>query len=358
MQNKKPSSLLFKLIRLGLDTEQDTEFPILTEQEWMELVELGKRLAMTGMMFSGIEKLPQEKRPQKGILLGLIDKCLRIEKMNSIHNRKVAAVYRLFEEAELKPVIMKGQGLATLYPCPQRRMPGDVDVWVIDDFERAKGFVMQRDPQAIASRRHIQSKKDREMTVEVHTVPAVMFNPFSTKWLKSWFGVMKEKAVVCELPEGAGRIMVPDDGMYRVFLLVHKYMHFLCGGIGMKQMTDYMMLLRKGFTEEEKRESVRIIMKLNMGKFCRAVMYVLKEKLGMEDRYLLMEPDCKAGEILMEEILTTGNFGFYDGRYKTDIGFVKRLTYRLKRRWMMVRYFGTEPLWDYYNRVFGKEEID
>ena len=78
----------------------------------------------------------------------------------------------------------------------------------------------------------------------------------------------------------------------------------------------------------------------------------------MEDRYLLMEPDCKAGEILMEEILTTGNFGFYDGRYKTDLGFGKRIIYRLKRRWMMVRYFGTEPLWDYYNRVFGKEEID
>lgn len=89
---------------------------------------------------------------------------------------------------------MKGQGLATLYPCPQRRMPGDVDVWVKDDLERAKDFVMVRDPQAIASRRHIQSKKDREMTVEVHTVPAVMFNPFSTKWLKSWFGVIKEKA--------------------------------------------------------------------------------------------------------------------------------------------------------------------
>ena len=194
MQNKDTTTLLFKLIRLGLDTKQDTEFPVLTEQEWMELVELGKRLAMTGMMFSWIEKLPQEKRPQKEILLGLINKCLRIEKMNSIHNRKVAAVYRLFEEAELRPLIMKGQGLATLYPCPQRRMLGDVDVWVKDDLERAKDFVMVRDPQAIASRRHIQSKKDREMTVEVHTVPAVMFNPFSTKWLKSWFGVIKEKA--------------------------------------------------------------------------------------------------------------------------------------------------------------------
>lgn len=232
-------------------------------------------------------------------------------------------------------------------------MLGDVDVWVMDDFEKVKDFVMERDSQAIASRRHIQSKKDKEMTLEMHTVPVVMFNPFSTKWLKSWFKVMKEKAVMCELPEGAGRIMVPDDGTYRVFLLVHKYMHFLCGDIGIKQMTDYMMLLRKGFTEEEKRESVRIIKKLNMWKFCRAVMYVLKEKLEMEDKYLLMEPDCKVREILMDEILTTGNFGFYDGRYKTDMGYGERIMYRLKRRWMMVRYFGTELLWDF---IIGRLE--
>lgn len=95
-----------------------------------------------------------------------------------------------------------------------------------------------------------------------------------------------------------------------------------------------------------------------MGKFCSAVMYILKDKLGMDEKYLLMRPNRKAGEILLEEIMTTGNFGFYDERYMSEISFFRRLKHRLKRRYMMVKYFGTEPLWDYYNRVFGDGEID
>ena len=50
---------------------------------------------------------------------------------------------------------------------------------------------------------------------------------------------------------------------------------------------------------------VRTLGSLHLTGFCRAVMYVLKEKLGLEDRYLLMEPDAKLGEFLFNEIMAT-----------------------------------------------------
>lgn len=351
------TSLLFKLIRLGFNTEQDYSFPNLTDKEWNNLIDLSKKLSITGIVFSGIEKLDKIKRPEKSILLELIDFCLKTENMNCMHNLKVARIYNLFEENGFNPIIMKGQGIATLYPYPQKRMPGDVDIWVDCRMSSVADFVLKRDPQAIVSKRHIQSKKDRDMMVEVHTIPALMFNPFSNRKFERWFTEWRKDAIMVNLTD-AGYIATPNDEMNRVFLLVHKYMHFLCGGIGMKQMTDYMMLLQKGFTEEERLRTVEKIKKLNMGKFCSAVMFILKDKLGMEEKYLLMEPDKRAGETLLEEIMTTGNFGFYDRRYKSEMGFVRRMKYRLKRRYMMVKYFGTEPLWDYYNRVFGDGEID
>lgn len=357
MQTPNTHSLLFKLIRLGLNTEQDYSFPTLTDKGWNTLIGLSKKLSMTGIVFSGIEKLDKDKQPERAVLLGLIDFCLKTEYMNSMHNLKVAGIYKLFEENGFQPIIMKGQGIATLYPSSNRRMPGDVDIWVDGEMRYVAEFVLKRDPLSIVSKRHIQSKKDKDLTVEVHTIPALMFNPFSNRKLERWFTEWRKDVIMVNLPD-AGYIATPSNEMNRVFLLVHKYMHFLCGGIGMKQLTDYMMLLKKGFTEEERLRSVEKIKQLNMGKFCKAVMYILKEKLGIEDRFLLMEPDRKAGEILLEEILTTGNFGFYDERYKSGMSFVRRIKYRLKRRYMMVKYFGTEPLWDYYNRVFGDGEID
>lgn len=357
MHNRNIDSLLFKLIRLGLNTEQGYSFSQLTDQQWNNLIDLSKKLSITGIVFSGIEKLDKIKRPEKSILLELIDFCLKTENMNCMHNQKVARIYNLFEENGFHPVIMKGQGIATLYPSPKRRMPGDVDIWVDCRMSSVADFVLKRDPQAIVSKRHIQSKKDRDMMVEVHTIPALMFNPFSNRKLERWFTEWRKDAIMVNLTD-AGYIATPSDEMNRVFLLVHKYMHFLCGGIGMKQMTDYMMLLQKGFTEEERLRTVEKIKKLNMGKFCSAVMYILKDKLGLEDKYLLMKPNIEAGEILLEEIMTTGNFGFYDERYREEMSFFKRMRYRLKRRYMMVKYFGTEPLWDYYNRAFGNGEID
>lgn len=357
MQSNNTIFLLFQLIRLGLNTEQDYSFPTLTDKEWNTLIDLSKKLSMTGIVFSGIEMLDKNRQPERAVLLRLIDFCLKTEYMNSIHNQKVARIYKLFEENGLNPIIMKGQGIATLYPSPKRRMPGDVDIWVDGEMKFVAEFVLKRDPQAIVSKRHIQSKKDKDMTVEVHTIPALMFNPFSNRKLERWFTEWRKDAIMVNLPN-AGYIATPNDEMNRVFLLVHNYMHFLCGGIGMKQMTDYMMLLKKGFTEEERLRTVEKIKGLNMCKFCKAVMYILKDKLGLEDKYLLMKPDRKAGEILLEEIMTTGNFGFYDERNRSEISFFRRLEHRLKRRYMMVKYFGTEPLWDYYNRVFGDGEID
>ena len=348
----------FKLLRIGLDTDKDYDIHMMDGNEWNAVINIANRFAVIGFIISGIEKLHTEKRPQKEILLPLISQCLKIEETNKILNKNAVEIFGWYEKNGFRPIIMKGQGNGLFYKNWNRRMPGDIDIWVTKRQKDIKDFILDRYPNAKDSKEHIQYRFDGYTTVEVHTIPSLTFNPFSNKLLHKLYKKWENEAMDVFLPENTGSIRVPSMEMDRVYMLQHKYRHFLVMGLGLKQFVDYMMLLRKGFTEEEKRESVRIIKKLNMGKFCRAVMYVLKEKFGMEDRYLLMEPDCKAGEILMEEILTTGNFGFYDGRYKTGMGYGKRLIYRLKRRWMMVRYFGTEPLWDYYNRVFGKEEID
>ena len=59
--------------------------------------------------------------------------------------------------------------------------------------------------------------------------------------------------------------------------------HFFFEGIGLRQMVDYFYLLKQGFTEEEKRQIVEVIKRVNMFKFATGVMYIMKESLGLED---------------------------------------------------------------------------
>ena len=53
-----------------------------------------------------------------------------------------------------------------------------------------------------------------------------------------------------------------------------------------------------------------------MFKFATGVMYIMKESLGLEDKYLLMQPNARIGKMLEKEIVLAGNFGFYDTRFK------------------------------------------
>ena len=57
--------------------------------------------------------------------------------------------------------------------------------------------------------------------------------------------------------------------------------HFFFEGIGLRQMIDYYYLLRRGFTEEERKETVRVLKYTNMERFARAVMYVMHDVLGL-----------------------------------------------------------------------------
>ena len=91
--------------------------------------------------------------------------------------------------------------------------------------------------------------------------------------------------------------------------------HFFFEGIGLRQMIDYYYLLLHGFSEEERRRTLRIFRQTGMYKFAAAVMYVMKETLGLPDQYLLLEPDERIGRMLVSEMLQAGNFGFHDRRY-------------------------------------------
>ncbi len=206
-------------------------------------------------------------------------------------------------------------------------MPGDIDLWLPEGREKVTEVIKKEYPEAKALYMHIEVKPEKGVTLEIHNVPALMYNPFAFRKLRKMMNGWKDMATELELPDGAGKVLVPCDEMNRVYMLAHKFRHMFTEGIGLRQMMDYMMLLRKGFTEEEKDNTVIKLKELHLDVFCRAVMYVLTEYLGMEKKFCLMEPDKGAGERLLDIIIEGGNFGKFNVNsesYKKAVGVVAR----------------------------------
>ncbi len=78
---------------------------------------------------------------------------------------------------------------------------------------------------------------------------------------------------------------------------------------------------------------MQIVSHLGMKRFTVALMYVLRKVCGMSEDLLLCPASVEGGQILLNEILTAGNFGHDDPRMASLNGKEGHLRYQIKHAW-------------------------
>ena len=103
---------------------------------------------------------------------------------------------------------------------------------------------------------------------------------------------------------------------------------------------------------------------LGLWKFAGAVMYVLKEVLGLSEDKMIVPMDEKRGKLLLAEILNGGNFGKHFTKYGhfTQQGMAKKYFLKIWRNMHFVRYYPVEALsepifrtWHFFWRMKNKK---
>lgn len=328
--NETLLSFFFKLIQLGIGTRESLHLETpLPESTWKELLTLTRKQAVTGIVMDGILKLPAEYLPPAPIKLKGIQQLLRIEQLNRRLNGEAVQVSEFLQAEGYACTILKGQGIARYYPNPLHRMPGDIDVWpdaepnVLRKYGRKKFY----DKKWSLHHTHFPILKETE--VELHFQPSYMFNPVTNRRLLAFCRKYRKACTGNRVRlEGTGRpVAVATDTLNRVYVLQHIMRHLFGEGIGLRQLTDYALVLRKGMTPAEKEETLQTLHRLNMEGLTGAVMYVLQTVFALGPEYLLCAPDERRGKLLLEEVLEGGNFGFYDRR-----GDKRNLANKVKKR--------------------------
>ena len=103
---------------------------------------------------------------------------------------------------------------------------------------------------------------------------------------------------------------------------------------------------------------------LGLWKFAGAVMYVMKEVLGLAEEKMIVPMDEKRGKLLLTEILNGGNFGKHFTKYGhfTQQGMAKKYFLKIWRNMHFVRYYPAEALceplfrtWHFFWRMKNKK---
>ena len=251
-------------------------------QEWSTLLEIAEKQAVTGITFAGIEKLPREQQPPKRILLAWHNACELIKKRNIDLDKRCTILSDKFKELGFKNCIIKGQGVAQLYPNPILRTPGDIDIWLDGGCDRILEYIKKGFPCCKPTYHHVDFPISKEAKIEVHFTPSWMYNPFLNKRLQRFFKENADAQFVNRLNTSQGSFPAPTTAFNRIYILLHIYRHLFLEGIGLRQLLDCYFVLDKGTTPDEKEECTRMLKQLGLKGITSATMYVLTEIFWLE----------------------------------------------------------------------------
>lgn len=390
----RQEELFFQLIQVAIGnrvcltrTLRSTSSGRAKTDEWGELYAMAKKQSLVGVCFAGVQKLQAQRQApnswgnEQGELLYLqwMGMAAKIQQRNETVAKRCVELQGMFEADGFRTCVLKGQDYARYYfndnvddnhnldvnanlnvnpnlkddmagdsACKLGlrsglgllRQSGDIDLWVKGNMDEVIAWARKKGVEI----GHIDIKHSdmgffKDTDVEVHFRPSWMYCPKTDERLQKWFEEFGR------FDEAYG-MKVPPLEFSLVYCMVHIYRHFFSEGIGLRQVLDYYFLLIHS-SAVQRQDAMSVFERLHMKGAVAGIMYLLTECFGMDEGYRLCAPDAEIGRFLLKEMMTSGNFGHDDSRFK-HVEKSKRWQrgwIGLKRNMKFLQYFPEEVLW-------------
>lgn len=354
----------FESIRYALNSDGQS-IPNVNELNWNGLYQFANEQAIVGVLFEGVKRLSEQGvKPPFDVLMQWIATAERIEGQNQKLNQECQRLTQLFESEGHKTAILKGQANARLYTKSLCRQPGDIDIYVDGGEQRVLNTLLRLKMidkadigeyegvgNASKSYHHVHlTTNERGVDVEIHFRPSSgVWNPIANKKL--------QRFLEAEIGSGCKKVdegfRVPSLRFALVMQMAHIENHLMDEGIGLRQIMDYYYLLKS-----DERQMVGDLSELfqffGLDKIAGAVMWILREILGLEEKLLIVPVDEWRGKFLLREIIKGGNFGKYSvERRQNGLG---RLILGRKKHLRLLRFDFKETIW--YELKYWKMQIE
>ena len=393
--------IFFEFLRFCIGTVQEVPSS-LKGADWRMLYAMARKQCLVGVLFDGIKRLPADVGMDKGLLFQWMAQNQTLRKANARLDKAAVEVAEWFGRKGFRTCVLKGQGNALLYPPGMERTPGDIDLWVDGGDRKVVSFVRSLSPDEKVCYHHIGFPEYNGVEVEVHFRPSFLFCFRHNRRLQEYYERVMDEQFAHKVKLGEqGEVAVPKAEFNLIFQLTHIFTHLMNEGIGLRQLLDYFFLLKNtdfigntdgdgfllntDFTDNtdkflgstdgdgfllntnssdntdkdggnvdgvDRRLLQDELRRLGLWEFAGAVMYIMKEVLGLEDNRLIVPPDVKRGRLVLKEVLEAGNFGQYDKRNWFGHSALGHNLQRLYRDMRLVRFFPAEALSEPFFRIW------
>lgn len=322
------SDLFLTLLRAGL-WEQSVRLLPFEPVDFGALYELTEQQSVVGLIAAGLGHV-EDRKVTKPEALPFLKKVYSLESRNQGINSFIEELYGKMNAAGIQSVLVKGQGIGQCYERPLWRAPGDVDLLLdAENYEKAKSFLSP-----------LASSVDKEMDESKHL--GMKFDPWKLELHGTLHGhISKEADAVVDRVQdemytsghfrvwknGETDVLLPAPDSDVIFVFSHIQQHFFRGGIGLRQICDWVRLLWTYRESIDRGLLERRIREMKMMTEWKAFAAFAVDFLGMPAEVMpLYDPVArwkrKASRI-SAFILRVGNFGHNrDGSIYTKYPYV------------------------------------
>ena len=181
--------------------------------------------------------------------------ALLIEQRNDLTNLRARQLSDFFMFGGYRRYGLKGKVVALLYPNPNRRHCGDIDLWVEgkrDDIENYIHYKGVRVYDVLLV--HAIAEFFKDVPVEIHFCPSWMYNPIFNRKLQLFFASQTSEQFA-HYDEKVG-FAYPTVFFNFVHSMGHINRHVFEERIGLRQLMDYYYISKRSSVKN----GVRIIM--------------------------------------------------------------------------------------------------
>lgn len=366
--------LFFELLRISLGN-QDSFSSTPSESEWNEIYSLAQKHSVIGICFAGIRHIHAKSDSSTlfdGELvnlkmpgyMGWLARAAVIQSYSNMLLDQCDKVRNIMDKGGMNSVILKGQGVAQYYGDKSvLRQNGDIDIWIWP-----KGnWKLKRNIRMTLALKYLRSlyrcgrptyhnvsvRMFKKTHVEVHYTPSWLYSPVHNHRMQKWF----EKSAPEEMKNKFSSLE-----FNLVYILAHIYRHLLSEGVGLRQVVDYYHVLKTANGDKVMlQKTMQLLDKFGLLQFTGGLMYIMRDILGMEEKYLLCEPDVKEGRFILKEIMLSGNFGYYDKRidHSREKGPLGTFVMHVTRNLRFLFHYPNEvlwcPLWKIWHQLWIKK---
>ncbi len=262
---------------------------------------------MGAFIFDGLQKMVEvgalpADAVSREVKMKLFSHTMQVEKLCKAQYAKAAELANIYAEHGIRTVVLKGIAVGTCYPNPWHRPCGDLDCFLMGEYEQGNKIV-KRLGMAVDEHSYKHSEFGyKGLQVENHQFCTAVSGSRRAKRFERLLQSLLTEEGTTQI--GKTYLENPSPMFNALFLAHHALGHFLTEGIALRHLCDWAMLLHKQGDKIDWTQFTKYADEFGLKKFADAMTRLSKAYLGIEFPVnYVPEKDDERDEYLMNEIL-------------------------------------------------------